>query len=1018
MRIIRSFFLFFIFCSSITIHAQTELWGAAQYGGQQFGTIYGVVPGDTVISHQYDLKGTYGSIPEFTKMIQASNGMLYGVIRSGGESFIDGMLFEYNPVTSVYTKKFDFNVGNVGTHPYGGLLEAPNGKLYGLLYSGGASGLGTLYEFDPLTSACVIKVNFSGTANGAAPYGSLILASNGLLYGMTTSGGVYSKGTVFEYDLTSNTLTKKIDFNPSVNGSNPYGDLVEASNGKLYGLTKEGGSTGYGTLFEFDISTSILTKKVDFTGLANGKWPYGSLIQAADGYLYGLTSEGGGTTNGTLFRFDISIDTFTKMMDLPMGGPVKVMGSFMEAQDGKLYGLSFSGGSAGAGVVFSYTTSTNTLTTLASLTGTTGCRPESTLMQTTDGKIFGLGSAGGFANAGTLFEFDLLTNVVSPKVHFDYAPDGKYPNCGLVKATNGLFYGTTFGGGLSPTGDGVIFEYNPLSDVYTRKFSFTNTSTGRQPICQMISATNGKLYGITWYGGSYSQGVLYEFDPVTSVFTKRHDFAGISGAHPQGSLIQASNGKIYGVTPEGGSSGKGVLFEFNPVTNVYTKRVDLNGTIGGNAYGRLVQAGDGNLYGIANSGGLSNYGVIFQFNTTTNTYLKKLDLFSSAIGHGSPFGMTLGTNGNLYGATYGGGSTMSGQLFEYNFTSNVLTKHFDFALATGQNPYAEMSLASNGRLYGTTERGGNLSVGMGGIIGYGVLYEFDPVSLTYTDNIAFVPNAGHQIFRAPLMETPCLPTVTMLPVSDTICSGENSGFSVFSNDVGVSYQWQVNTGSGFTNLVESPPYSSTTSPDLLIDSVPAGFNNNQYQCIVTTSAGCSGISNSVILSVNPIPSVSLSVPGDTICMGSNVPVSTSPSGGTLTGNGISGSTFFSGTAGTGSHLIHYAYTDANGCENADSLFIFVDVCSGLNSVHSSDKSFDIFPNPSNGKFMIHQNTLSSGTVSVHICTVLGNVVYVVKDLFGNKKQKKELDLTFLSPGVYFITINSEEASFSEKLIIK
>ena len=143
-----------------------------------------------------------------------------------------GVLFEYVPATNTYTKKLDFD-WSLGAHPFGSLLEAGNGKLYGMTNRGGVNNKGVLFEYDPATNTYTKKLDFDWNTTGARPHGSLIEAGNGKLYGMTFSGGVNDDGVLFEYDPTTNTYTKKFDFDRSTTGRHPQGHLIEinATNG-------------------------------------------------------------------------------------------------------------------------------------------------------------------------------------------------------------------------------------------------------------------------------------------------------------------------------------------------------------------------------------------------------------------------------------------------------------------------------------------------------------------------------------------------------------------------------------------------------------------------------------------------------------------------------------------------------------------------------------------------------------------------------------------------------------------
>ena len=180
---------------------------------------------------------------------------------SGGTSNF-GVLFEYDPATGVYTKKLDFDGAANGRYPYGSLAPGGSGKLYGMTYSGGTSYFGVLFEYDPATGVYTKKHDFEGAANGRYPRGSLALGGNGKLYGMTNQGGTFYSGVLFEYDPATGGYTKKLDFDGAANGSYPFSSLAASGNGKLYGMTISGGTSNSGVLFEYYPATGVYTKKI------------------------------------------------------------------------------------------------------------------------------------------------------------------------------------------------------------------------------------------------------------------------------------------------------------------------------------------------------------------------------------------------------------------------------------------------------------------------------------------------------------------------------------------------------------------------------------------------------------------------------------------------------------------------------------------------------------------------------------------------------------------------------------
>jgi len=137
--------------------------------------------------------------------------------------------------------------------------------------------------------------------DGAYPFGALVQASDGNFYGVTTYGGTlttfFQSGTLFRI-TKAGTFTKLWDFNATnstVNGIDPYGALVQASDGNLYGTTAQGGAANAGTIFQMTL-TGVLTQFLSFDSVTNGAYPKAVPLQASDGTLYFTTST---TTNST-----------------------------------------------------------------------------------------------------------------------------------------------------------------------------------------------------------------------------------------------------------------------------------------------------------------------------------------------------------------------------------------------------------------------------------------------------------------------------------------------------------------------------------------------------------------------------------------------------------------------------------------------------------------------------------------------------------------------------------------------
>ncbi|MFZ4929470.1 choice-of-anchor tandem repeat GloVer-containing protein [Chryseobacterium sp. Mn2064] len=375
-----------------------------------------------------------------------------------------------------------FSVFSILTFP------AQTKKLYGMTFRGGISDKGTLFEYDYNTNENIKKIDFNGAGNGTNPAGSLIQASNGKLYGLTEYGGAYNNGVLFEYDLDTGTLTKKYEFQNTSNGKVPTGHLIQATNGKLYGLAQYGGVNNNGALFEYDPITSIYIKKVDFNS-TNGNRPMGSLLQASNGKVYGTTGFGGNTDSGVLFEFDINTGVLTKKVNfLNYDHGSQPTGDLLQAADGNLYGATNDKGYNGWGTIYKYNIATNTITQIKSFEYSHGTKSTGTLMQATNGSLYGMTMYGGAHNNGVLYELNPGTNLYSKKVDFNEDTIGGMPFGSLMQASNNKVYGMTYWGGS--TSDGVIFEYDLSNEVLTKKYDFNNINNGRNPYRSYLIEVN------------------------------------------------------------------------------------------------------------------------------------------------------------------------------------------------------------------------------------------------------------------------------------------------------------------------------------------------------------------------------------------------------------------------------------------------------------------------------------------------------------------------------------------------
>ena len=274
-----------------------SLFGATYSFGDPFippGEIYSITPGG-VFTSLAPVRGLRGGV------IQARDGRLYGATGDPGVPLI-GRVFRVEPNRTLTTVR-QFN-GTDSAYPIGEPIETDDGSLYGITEGGGllnAAGQpigqapGAIYQVDPTTGASAIRHSFP---LGVRPAGRLLQGHDGLIYGVTRNGGDFGLGTVFSFD-GAGTLTTLHHF-AGDDGANPNAGLTQGADGRLYGTATNGGAFGQGTVYVINV-TGGLTTLHDFT-LADGANPVNELIQASDGAFYGAAPNGGPNDRGVVFR--------------------------------------------------------------------------------------------------------------------------------------------------------------------------------------------------------------------------------------------------------------------------------------------------------------------------------------------------------------------------------------------------------------------------------------------------------------------------------------------------------------------------------------------------------------------------------------------------------------------------------------------------------------------------------------------------------------------------------------------
>jgi uncharacterized repeat protein (TIGR03803 family) len=399
-------------------------------------------------------------------------------------------------LTQLYA--FEYNANTIsnwpdGESPMAELIQGADGNYYTTTFAGGSGACPD--DVQGLTPGCgaVVKI---------------------------TPGGVFSVLYSFPFDSSNSTTP---------NGMFPVAGLLQAPDGNFYGVASGGGSSGTdfcqpgpeifgcGTIFKLTPSGHF-TLLYSFCGgygcgsyPPDGADPRGRLALGPDGNLYGTTQQGGyynGVYNsGTIFRISLS-------------GAYEIMHSFT--------------GCCGTG---------------------DGESPAAGLTLASDGNFYGTTQAGGTSGNGTVFKMDLTGTVTILYSFLSDDTNGTDPWSALIQASDGYLYGTCYTGGAN--GNGTVFRISTSGNL-TKVYDFTPAAggAGTLPRAGVIQASDGNLYGTTWEGGAGGAGgvgAIYQLT-LEGVATLEASFSFASGYSPADALVQGSDGNLYLTTPDGGGT--------------------------------------------------------------------------------------------------------------------------------------------------------------------------------------------------------------------------------------------------------------------------------------------------------------------------------------------------------------------------------------------------------------------------------------------------------------------------------
>jgi uncharacterized repeat protein (TIGR03803 family) len=500
------------------------------------------------------------------------------------------------------------------------------------------------------------------------------------------------------------------NFNPSApRGQYPYAGVIRDSAGNLYGTTWAGGTGGAGVVYKLDpaIQTPggwLETVLYSFTGGADGGYPNAGVIRDSAGNLYGTTTYGGSgegsAGSGVVYKLDTAgqetvLYTFTGGAD----GSQPAAGVIRDAA-GNLYGTTPYGGTGGAGVVYKLDTSGHETVLYSFTGGADGGNPGVGVIRDSAGNLYGTtGFGGGCFFCGVVYKVDPSGN--ETVLHrFTGGADGGVFAGPLVRDSAGNLYGTTLGGGTG--GAGVVYKVD-TSGNETVLYTFTGGADGANPYARVIRDSAGNLYGTTQYGGTGGAGVVYKVDTSGNETVLYSFTGGADAANPVAGVIRDEAGNLYGTTESGGGPANlGAVYKLD-TSGKETVLCAFTSPPGGSNPGAAVIRDDaGNLYGTTVDGGTGNAGVVYKLDPAGQETV--LYTFAGPPGTDGfePYELIRDSTGNLYGATYNGGTAGVGVVYKLDTSGKQTVLHSFTGGADGGYPTGGLALDSAGNLYGTT----------------------------------------------------------------------------------------------------------------------------------------------------------------------------------------------------------------------------------------------------------------------------------------------------------------------------
>ena len=636
--------------------AQDKLWGiTTEDGFSGHGTIFTVNLDGT---GYHDVYHFYADINSDCKLLYY-DGKLWGTTHNGGASEI-GSIFSLDLISFKYEQHFefsDFQALKYGRYP-GSLIQLGD-QLWGVTSSGGEYMKGTIFRYH-LDGTGFEKVHDFQVGEQPAPG---LTYDGERLWGVTKLGGDNGLGTLFSISENGDEFEIIHHFDP-VDGGNAEGELTNVD-GVIYGSTMLGGVHDLGTIFTVDPIAGF-SKIYDFSEASGGN-PVNKLIWA-DTVFVGMTTSGLNEDLGGLFAFNPELETLRVLEEFDVLDDFR---SGLTLVGNDLWGTTYQEGEHAQGSIFTYTLETNINKTVFEFGNHIGDNTALSQLVLYNDRLWGTVMLGGANGFGVIYS--ITTTGEDFQMHHHFVINEGNPLYRLTRVGSEI-WGVLIGAGQY----GAIYSFDMDSEIFTIEHSLTQED-GNSP-SSGLTESEGYLWGVTDVGGEHNLGVVYKLDPDNPTdLTVVHEFSGSDGQYPYGTMTEYE-GKLYGTTRLGGDFNSGTLFSIDLVTGQMTIEYHFMAEESADANGRMTVY-RGRLWGSSHRGGLHGAGSIFAFDTESGN-LEVIHEFSAVDG-AAPSGGLVELNGNLYGTTYVDGEYYSGVFFVITDGGTDFIKLRDFNIHTG-----------------------------------------------------------------------------------------------------------------------------------------------------------------------------------------------------------------------------------------------------------------------------------------------------------------------------------------------